>query len=305
MGIMEQLPKINLSNLQLISLLGHGGMATVWKARQLSLDRLVAVKILAPSFATTSEDIAQFRQEAQAAARLKHTGIVHVYDANFSEGLYYFIMELVDGYTMGELLRRKGHILMEDALTVAESVAIALDYAWGTYRMVHCDIKPDNIMVDADGTVKLTDLGLCRSIVFLKSEHAGDVADEVIGTPAYMSPEQVYGTHQLDCRADIYALGATLYHMVSGKMLFDGQSDEDMMRSHVGLAQAPDICSLMPTISGSFALLLEKMLLKDPQHRHQDWGQVLADLVRVRANQPPRPALVSKQGSSMQRIPTP
>jgi serine/threonine-protein kinase len=238
--------------------------------------------------------------EARAAARLKHPGIVQVYDANFSDGVYYYVMELVDGYTMGDLLRRKGKITVEDALIVAESVAVSLDYAWSLYQMVHCDIKPDNIMVDADGSLKVTDLGLCRSLTLVKGGHPGK-ADEILGTPAYMSPEQVYGSDKLDCRSDIYELGATLYHLVSGKMLFHGKTDDEMIKCHVDSSQAPDVRTLAPAAGNAFALLLEKMLAKDPNHRHRDWKLVLADLERVRQKHPPWPALLPPLGSSMQR----
>ncbi len=289
-----------LPNFEVLSLLGRGGMSSVWKARQVSLDRYVAVKILSSSFATDDDDVHRFRLEARAAARLKHPGIVQVYDANFSDGVYYYVMELVDGYTMGDLLRRKGQISVEDALTVAESVAVALDYAWSLYQMVHCDIKPDNIMVDADGTLKVTDLGLCRSLTLLKGTHPGK-ADEILGTPAYMSPEQVYGSDKLDCRSDIYELGATLYHLVTGHMLFPGKCDDDMIKCHVDGSQAPDARTLAPQVSSAFALLLEKMLAKDPNHRQRDWKLVLADLGRVRDNHPPWPALLPPQGSSMKR----
>ena len=293
-------PTFKLPNFEVLGLLGRGGMASVWKARQVSLDRHVAVKILASSFATDAEDISRFRMKARAAARLKHPGIVQVYDANFSDGVYYYVMELVDGYTMGDLLRRKGKLTIEDALTVAESVSVALDYAWSLYQMVHCDIKPDNVMVDADGTLKVTDLGLCRSLTLLKGVHPGH-ADEILGTPAYMSPEQVYGSEKLDCRSDIYALGATLYHLVTGQMLFPGKSDDDMIKCHVDGSQAPDLRTFAPQASLPFVLLLEKMLAKDPAHRHRDWKLVLSDLGRVRENHPPWPALLPPLGSSMQR----
>lgn len=294
------MPAFKLPNFEVLGLLGRGGMASVWKARQVSLDRYVAVKILSASFATDPQDVHRFRMEARAAARLKHPGIVQVYDANFSDGVYYFVMELVDGYTMGDLLRRKGKVTVEDALIVAESVAVALDYAWSLYQMVHCDIKPDNIMVDSDGTLKVTDLGLCRSLTLVKGGQAGK-ADEILGTPAYMSPEQVYGSDKLDCRSDIYALGATLYHMVTGQMLFQGKTDDEMIRCHVDNSQAPDVRKLAPLASPVFALLLEKMLAKDPNHRHRDWKLVLADLGRVRENHPPWPALLPPFGSSMKR----
>jgi len=297
---MSDIPAFMLPNFEVLGLLGRGGMASVWKARQISLDRYVAVKILSSSFATDPEDVQRFRMEARAAAGLKHPGIVQVYDANFSNGVYYFVMELVDGYTMGDLLRRKGHVSEEDTLIVAESVAVAMDYAWSHYQVVHCDIKPDNIMVDADGTVKVTDLGLCRSLTLVKSEHKGS-AEEILGTPAYMSPEQVYGSEKLDCRSDIYELGATMYHMVTGKMLFQGKTDDEMIHCQVDSSQAPDIREFVPQASGAFALLIEKMLAKDPSHRHRDWKLVLADLKRVSEGHPPWPALLPPLGSSMKR----
>ncbi len=295
---MSETPAFKLPNFEVLGLLGRGGMASVWKARQVSLDRFVAVKILSSSFATDPDDIRRFREEARAAAQLKHPGIVQVYDANFSDGVYYFVMELVDGYTMGDLLRRKGQIDEEDALIVAESVAVAMDYAWTHYRMVHCDIKPDNIMVDADGTVKVTDLGLSRSVTLVTSEKQ-DESEEILGTPAYMSPEQVYGGDKLDCRSDVYELGATLYHMVTGRMLFHGKSDDEMLHGHVGSAQAPDPRSASMRMSTPFALLLEKMVAKDPENRHHDWKLVLADLKRVREGRPPWPALLPAFGSSI------
>ena len=297
---MNGMPSFKLPNFEVLGLLGRGGMASVWKARQISLDRHVAVKILSSAFATDPEDIRRFREEARTAAQLKHPGIVQVYDANFSDGVYYFVMELVDGYTMGDLLRRKGRVSVEDALIVAESVAVALDYAWSHYRMVHCDIKPDNIMVDADGTIKVTDLGLCRSVTLIKDGAKGN-AEEILGTPAYMSPEQVYGSEKLDCRSDIYELGATLYHLVAGRMLFQGKADDEMIHCHVDGSQAPDVRDSVPEVSSAFVLLLEKMLAKDPAHRQHDWKLVLADLNRVREGRPPWPALLPPLGSSMKR----
>jgi len=299
-GAMMDAISLSLPNLKLAGIIGRGGMASVWRACQLSLERHVAVKILSKDFATDPDDVQRFRQEAKAAASLKHPGIVQVYDANFADGVYYFVMELVEGYTMGDLLRRKGRLSVYDTLTVAESVAVAMDYAWSHFKMVHCDIKPDNIMVDADGTIKVTDLGLCRSMTLAKSDSEG-VADEILGTPAYMSPEQIYGGDKLDCRSDIYALGATLYHLLSGRMLYLEKSDEDVMRCHVNNAQAPDVRQFAEDADGFFALLLEKMLAKDSGHRHQDWRLLLADLGRVRRGYPPWPALIPPGGSSMLR----
>jgi hypothetical protein len=274
---------LHIENFEIISLLGQGGMSTVWKARQSSLDRLVAIKVLSASFATDPADIARFREEARAAGRLKHPGIVQVYDANFTNGSYYFVMELVDGYTVGEWIRRKGRLDENDALTVAESVIASLDYAWTDFGIIHCDIKPENIMVDADGSVKTTDLGLARAIV---SMQASAQEQEVLGTPAYMSPEQVTGQPDLDCRADIYALGATIYHMVTGHPLFAGEGDDEIMQKQlVATVQSPS--REAPGLSHGFVRLLAQMLAKDRKYRPQDWKAVMADLRRVRDHRTP------------------
>jgi serine/threonine-protein kinase len=273
----------HIENFEVNSLLGRGGMATVWKARQTSLDRFVAIKVLSSAFATDPADIARFREEARAAGRLKHPGIVQVYDANFNNGCYYFVMELVDGYTVGEWVRRKGKLAENDALTVAESVIAALDYAWTNYGIIHCDIKPENIMVDADGTVKTADLGLARAIVSMQTR---EPEQEVLGTPAYMSPEQVTGQPDLDCRADIYALGATLYHMVTGHPLFAGQAEDELMQQQL-TGTVPSPSREVQGLSHGFVLLLARMLAKDRKYRPNDWKAVTADVRRVRDRRTP------------------
>ncbi|MBQ7188887.1 MAG: serine/threonine protein kinase [Kiritimatiellae bacterium] len=288
-----------LPNFEILQLLGRGGMASVWKARQISLDRLVAVKILSSSFSSNEEDIDRFSREARVAALLKHPGIVEIYDANYANGMYYYVMEYIAGYTFGALLRRKGRISEDDVLTIAENVAVALDYAWETYQLIHCDIKPDNIMVDSDGTVKLTDLGLCHALKLNRKDDGTSETDEILGTPAYMSPEQIYADRPLDCRSDIYELGATLYHLASGRMLFQGVPDAEMVKCHVGETQAPNILTVAGNCTIRFALLLERMLAKDPENRHQNWKQVIADLKRIRAGANPWHVKLPQHGSSM------
>jgi serine/threonine-protein kinase len=187
----------------------------------------------------------------------------------------------------------------EDALTIAEAVAVALDYAWKSFEMVHNDIKPDNIMVDDDGSLKITDLGLCRSLALLKTENKD--SEEILGTPAYMSPEQVYGHENLDCRSDIYELGATLYHLTTGHMLFEKKTPDEIVECHVDESQADDARKHSPHLSNSFVLLLEKMLAKDREHRHHDWQALIADIARLREGHPPQPALIPRHGSSMKR----
>jgi serine/threonine-protein kinase len=262
-------------------------MAVVWKARQLSLDRTVAIKVLSSHLSADAEDIERFKLEAQAEAKLKHNGIVQVYDANVEAGSCYIVQEYVNGYSVGDWVRRKGQLSEEDALLVAGYVCDALAYAWETAGVIHCDIKPDNILIDADGTPKITDLGLARTISAMTED---TVSNEVMGTPAYMSPEQIEGLPDLDCRSDIYSLGAMLYHCVTGRMLFQGESDESVMENQLeGAVPAPH--ELNPDLSSAICGLIEKMLAKDREDRYPDWEAVRADIVRAKRGLPPHEPL--------------
>ncbi len=267
-----------IAGFDIVGLLGQGGMATVWKARQRSLDRLVAIKVLAANVANDSEDLRRFCEEARAMAKISHPGIVQAYDAAFAGNLY-FVMELIDGYTVGQWLRRKGIIPLPEALLVAESVATALDYAWERIGMIHCDLKPDNIMVDEDGAVKVADLGLSQTHLARTL-----VADEVLGTPHYMAPEQIQGG-DIDCRTDIYAMGATLYHLLTGQFLFNGKPTT-VLDAHLEKV-APSLRQFNPEAPVPVALLIEKMLSKSPRNRQQNWRQVLDDLHQIGQDLPP------------------
>ncbi len=264
----------NLPFLRFDAIAGKGGMAVVWRAWHKELKRNVAVKVMNKEFASSGQDIRQFMMEVRTMTDLHHPGIVQGYGADCVDGRYYFIMDYVDGYTFGSLLHRKARLPEIDALIIGESVADAMSYAWNMFKIVHCDIKPENIMVDRDGTVKVTDLGLCQSTAAIKS---GSPTDEVVGTPAYISPEQIYGDSQLDCRADIYSLGATLYHLTTGRMLFPGLSNDDVLRSHVNPeCQAPDPRLIAPNLTEGFCNLLSGMLVKDRNYRYQTWEDVFA-----------------------------
>ena len=205
---------------------------------------------------------------------INHQGIVHGYGGDCIDGRYFFIMEFVNGYTFGSLLQRKGRLPQEDALIICESVAEALGYAWNLCKIVHCDVKPENIMCDSKGCVKVTDLGLCQSTSLINS-NAG-VPNEIVGTPAYMSPEQIYADQVLDCRADIYCLGATLYHLVTGRTLFPFPNVDDVVRAHINPESfAPDPRTFNPKLSEDFVRLIAHMLVKDRNLRCQTWDDVL------------------------------
>ena len=270
-------------------IVGRGGMAVVWRAWHKELNRFVAVKILDASFSLNGQDLRQFMVEVKTMSSLHHQGIVQGYGADCADGRYYFIMDYVDGYTFGSLLKRKKRLPQTDALIICESVADAMKYAWEEFGIIHCDIKPDNIMVDSDGTVKVLDLGLCQSTAIFRNSTQ---SEEVVGTPAYISPEQIFGDVKLDCRADIYSLGATLYHLTTGRMLFPIMSNDDILRAHVDpQQQAPDPRSISPLLTEGFARLIAGMTVKDRDLRYQTWDDVYNDarIVEEGETLPPLP----------------
>lgn len=264
-----------LPDLTILSKIGEGGMSVVWKALDRRNNRVVAVKILKPEFAANAEDAQNFAGESHTMEMIDHEGIVKSYGLYAFDGKIYYVMEFVDGYSFGDFIARRHPIGESDCLLVCESVASALDYAWNDFGIVHCDIKPDNLMINAEGIVKLTDLGLSRTFRFLKDDQI-DIPEHVLGTPAYISPEQVFGDVELDCRSDIYSLAATLYHMATGCVLFPNLDPEEMMRAHCDNSkQAPDPRNFA-ILSEGFCQLLEAMLVKDRDYRMPTWKDVFA-----------------------------
>ncbi|MDD5676682.1 MAG: protein kinase [Kiritimatiellae bacterium] len=272
-----------IEGFRILERLGHGATSSVWKAEQVSLNRLVVIKVLSERLTHEPEDVTLFKAEARMAANFKHAGIVQVYDfgQSVTSRCYYFVMEYISGYSVGDWIRRKGKIAEADALVVVHAVADAMKYAWDLSKIVHCDIKPDNIMVDGDGSVKVADLGLAHTVKSMTNQ-PGANADEVIitGTPNYMAPEQVRGTEAIDCRTDIYALGASLYHMATGQLPFaDSPPDVVLERQLKEVFEYPQ--KVNPDLSVSATRLIVKMTAKEPAARFQTWDEVLAEVVRL------------------------
>ena len=281
---------------EIIERVGRGGMAEVWKARQLSLDRLVAIKILTTQALPDQEALSRFHIETRAAALLNHQGIVQVYDAGEIKGVPYYAMEFVEGRTVGDLIEEHGRLDWDTALAIAECVAQGLAHAWDKAGIIHLDIKPDNILAASDGSIKITDLGLARITEALQDEKS----DLVLGTPNYTSPEQAMGKPDLDCRSDIYSLGAMLYHLVTGVLPFAGARGSEAMDKHVNNFLADPI-DLNPTIPEPVAWLIEKMMVKDRDLRPKDWNVVLHDLRRVRERLLPDAPLPEEGQSTVKR----
>jgi len=255
---------IGILGFKLLEKIGEGGMAEVYKARQLSLDRIVAVKILRADMAADPSALAQFRMEANAVAHLKHTNIVQVHEAGCRDDIYYFVMEYVAGYSVADWIERKGRLPEDDALLVAEYTARALDYAWEHSGLIHGDIKPDNVLVDEDGAIKIADFSGLHGVGRGPADQPVD--DDIIGTPNYMSPEQARGERDLDIRSDMYAVGALLYHMVTGRIPFRNRDERAVMA-----AQAEDFLpnprELEPSVSPACALLIRKLMSKSRADR--------------------------------------
>ncbi len=271
----EEFTDFELDGIHLIDKIGEGGMSSVWKAKDLNRNEIVAVKILKNEFTANRADIEQFKAEHSAMQNISHPGIVKSYEIKHYNRRWYYAMEYVDGYNFKSLLNRKTKLPEIDCLLICQSISTALDYAWNDHGVVHCDIKPDNIMINTEGVVKLTDLGLCYTYRFLKDGQKDSCPDYVMGTPGYISPEQIYGDIELDCRADIYSLGATLYHLATGRMLFPGLSSDETMLSHCNDdCQAGDPRLFNPQISEGFSQMLEAMLVKERNGRIPRWSDI-------------------------------
>jgi len=289
---------LEIAGYELIEKIAVGGMGTVWKARQLSLDRMVAIKILDTSSLPSQEARDRFRKEAQTAARLSHHGIVQVFDTGELDGSAYLVMEYVDGESVGDYIQLHGAMKESRALEIIENVARSLAYAWEKECLIHCDINPNNILINrGTGSVKVTDLGLARMIGI---RHAQTDDELIIGTPNYTSPEQSAGVSDLDCRSDMYSLGATLYHMVTGQLPFHDATGSQAMTRHEEDFLA-DPMEVNPELSAPTAWLIEKLMIKNRALRPHFWTQTIKDIEEVRQGRPPLPPLPNEGSSTILR----
>jgi serine/threonine-protein kinase len=268
---------------QMLSKLGAGAMATVFKARQLSLDRIVAIKVLPRRLSENPEYVERFYREGKAAAKLNHPNIVQAIDVGEASGYHYFVMEYVEGHTLYDDLAG-GKVFSEaEALEVVIQIARALDHAH-SQGLIHRDVKPKNIMITTDGVAKLADMGLAR--VATDAETAFAEAGRAYGTPYYISPEQVRGEVDIDFRADVYSLGATLYHLVTGRVPFDGPTPVAVMHKHLKEPLTPPD-HLNTSLSAGLGEVVEVMMAKDRNRRYASTSNLLLDLEAIQAGEPP------------------
>lgn len=268
---------------QILGKLGAGAMATVFKARQLSLDRMVAIKVLPRKYSNNRQFIDRFYAEGRAAAQLNHPNIVQAFDVGNAGEFHYFVMEFVDGQTVHDAIVASKRFNEKEATDIAIAVAEALQHAHAK-GLIHRDIKPKNIMITPQGVVKVADLGLARAID--DKEAALAEAGKAYGTPYYISPEQIRGEVNINAQADIYSLGATLYHMVTGNVPYNGKNPSEVMQKHLkSELVAPD--HVNAKLSTGISEVIEMMMAKSRKDRYKNCDDLLTDLRAVRRGELP------------------
>ena len=270
---------------EILSRIGSGGMADVYKARDHKLNRNVAVKVLKPEFREDKAFISKFRTEAQSAGGLAHPNIVNVYDVGEDNGVNFIVMELVEGITLKEYIEKKGRLTVREATSIAIQVSMGLDAAH-KHQIVHRDVKPQNIIISTDGKVKVTDFGIARAAT------SNTISSSVMGSVHYSSPEQARGGYS-DYKSDIYSLGITMYEMVTGHVPFDGDSTVAIAIKHLQEEiQSPR--RYIPDLPYSLEQIILKCTQKSPDRRYNNMEELIRDL---------KESLVNPEGRFVQIAP--
>lgn len=288
-----------LPGYQLLGKLGKGAMATVYKARQISLDRIVAVKVLPRKMSENPEFVDRFYKEGKAAARLSHNNIVQAIDVGCSpDGYHYFVMEYIEGKTLYDIMQ-EGHSFSEaEALDISIQMADALAHAHQR-GLIHRDVKPKNIILTPNGVAKLTDLGLARAA---NDKLAAEMeAGKAYGTPYYISPEQIRGEMDIGFSADIYSLGATIYHLVTGRPPFEGETPAAVMHKHLKQPLTP-ADHINTALSAGIGEVIDVAMAKKREDRYQSTEDMLEDLRAIRAGNPPVHARRNVDLDSLEKI---
>lgn len=257
---------------EIIEKVGTGGMADVYKAKDHRLNRYVAVKVLKQEFSTDTKFVTKFRAEAQSVAGLSHSNIVGVYDVGEEDGLYYIVMELVEGITLKKYIERKGRLDIREAIGISIQIAQGLEAAHD-HHIIHRDIKPQNIIISKDGNVKVTDFGIA------KAASSNTITSNAMGSVHYISPEQARGGFS-DEKSDIYSLGITMYEMLSGKVPFTGESTVAVALAHIQEEAVP-LTAIDPDIPKSIEMIVSKCMQKKPELRYLTVSALIEDLKKA------------------------
>jgi serine/threonine-protein kinase len=266
---------LQIPGYEIIGKIGEGAVGGVFKAKQLSMDRVVAIKVLSDKHAKNEKMREKFMSEARTAAKLSHPNIVQAIDVGQDGSTQFFVMEYIDGPTIGHLLKRGGAMDEKRALNIVLQVARALDYAH-RHGIIHRDIKPDNIMTTREMVVKLCDLGLARAVHDPEQVKSG----VIVGTPYYISPEQAKGDPNIDARADIYSLGATFYHMICGEPPFPGDNAVAVVTKHLTEPLQPPR-QRQSLVSPEVSFVICRMMAKNRDERYTSASGLLKDLEAI------------------------
>lgn len=257
---------------QVLSKIGAGGMADVYKAKDCMLNRYVAVKVLKKEYREDESFVKKFRSEAQAAAGLLNPNIVNVYDVGEDRGLYYMVMELVEGITLKEYVQKKGKLSSKEAISIAIQMCTGIEAAHN-HHIIHRDIKPQNIIISKEGKVKVTDFGIAKATT------SQTVSTSAMGSVHYVSPEQARGGY-CDEKSDIYSAGITMYEMVTGRVPFDGDSTVSVAMKHLQENITPP-SEYAPDLSPALEKIILKCTQKSSERRYQSAGELIQDLKRA------------------------
>jgi eukaryotic-like serine/threonine-protein kinase len=265
-----------LGDFELRKELGQGGMGKVFLAQQISLDRPCAVKVMSSELSKRPDFVERFIREARSMARLDHPSIVRCFAVGEERGKHYVAMELIDGRSMQDWLNELGRLDVADAMLITLICADALQFAHAK-NMIHRDIKPDNLLVTRDGIVKVADLGLAKAT---DEDMSMTQSGTGLGTPHYMPPEQARNAKHVDARCDIYALGCTLYHFLTGALPFSGETVLELITAKEK-GQFKPASRLTPGVPERLDLIIDKMMARDPKHRYSSCAEVIHDLEQL------------------------
>ena len=261
-----------IGDYKLVAKLGAGGMGSVFRAQHRQTGQIVAFKVLMPSDAKNKRMVIRFQRESKIALSVKHPNIVEGLDAGVVGNLCFLAMEYVDGEALSDLLKREKRISRERTVDLMIKVASGLSYAHAK-GLIHRDIKPENILLGRDGSVKICDLGLAREV----KDTGFTMMGAALGTPKYMSPEQVAGSKQIDARTDVYSLGATVYHMLAGQTPYQAKSGAMMMAAQVSGKFTP-LLEIAPDVDPALAQIVERCMQKDVSSRFASMDDLIAAL---------------------------
>jgi serine/threonine protein kinase len=292
---------IGFGRYNLLLKLGQGGMGSVYLARQKTLRRFCAVKVMSPQFAKDQDAAERFLREARATAALSHPNLVSVFDCDQHEGQYFIAMEYVEGLSLGQILRNFGALPLPLAIHFLKQAAVGLEYVHGR-GIIHRDIKPDNMIVDASGLLKIMDLGLAKERV--ENDQGMTVTGTVMGSPHYMSPEQINDSKTVDCRTDIYSLGISFFQMITGHVPFQQTSAAAVCVAHLQ-ETVPSVALDDPEVTQALDALVGGLTAKDREARIQSAADLLAGLEPWVANYPLAGSyqeLLSSMGFEKQKV---